>query len=103
MTGRVRSLYPGISPALVGHGPSGCGAGEGFRCAQRFAGIQIAASLSMEPFQVSRWRLRRTRHIWILNAVLVLSYHLTAGRLSCLGRDLRSTEMILLRIPAAKQ
>ena len=33
-----------------------------------------AALLSIEPFQGSRWRLRRTRQIWILNAVLVLPY-----------------------------
>src|SRR5215470_1806628 len=32
-----------------------------------------AASLSIEPFEVSRLRLRRTRqqHVWILNGVLV--------------------------------
>jgi hypothetical protein len=31
-----------------------------------------AGALSIRPFQVSRWRLRRTRQLWVLNAVLVL-------------------------------
>jgi hypothetical protein len=31
-----------------------------------------AGALSIRPFQVSRWRLRRTRHLWVLNGVLVL-------------------------------
>ena len=30
-----------------------------------------AGALSIRPFQVSRWRLRRTRHPWVLNAYLV--------------------------------
>ena len=35
-----------------------------------------AGALSIRPFQVSRWRLRRTRHPWVLNAVLVPGYWL---------------------------
>ena len=33
-------------------------------------------ALSIRPFQVSRWRLRRTRHPWVLNADLVRRYRL---------------------------
>src|SRR6516225_9732301 len=34
-------------------------------------------ALSIRPFQVSRWRLRRTRQLWVLNALLVLGYGVT--------------------------
>ena len=54
-----------------------------------------AALLSIEPFQGSRWRLRRTRQIWILNAVLVLAYQSLRAIRSCLDVVLRSTEMLL--------
>ena len=37
-----------------------------------------AGALSLRPFQVSRWRLRRTRHLWVFNGVLVLRYGLDA-------------------------
>ena len=33
-------------------------------------------ALSIRPFQVSRWRWRRTRHLWVFNGVLVLGYGL---------------------------
>jgi len=33
-----------------------------------------AGALSIRPFQVSRWRLRRTRLLWVLNPVLVPGY-----------------------------
>ena len=33
-----------------------------------------AGALSIRPFQVSRWRLRRTRQLWVLIACLVLGY-----------------------------
>jgi len=39
----------------------------------------IAASLSIEPFEGSRWRLRRTRLVCVLNGVLVLGYYLFTG------------------------
>jgi hypothetical protein len=35
-----------------------------------------AGALSIRPFQVSRWRLRRTRHPWVVNADLVRRYGL---------------------------
>jgi hypothetical protein len=35
-----------------------------------------SGALSIRPFQVSRWRLRRTRHPWVLNADLVRGYGL---------------------------
>jgi hypothetical protein len=35
-----------------------------------------AGALSIRPFQVSRWRLRRARQLWVFNAVLVLRYGL---------------------------
>jgi len=38
----------------------------------------IAASVSIEPFQGSRWRLRRTRQVWVLNGLLVLPYRIPA-------------------------
>ena len=38
-----------------------------------------AGALSIRPFQVSRWRLRRTRHPWVLNADLVRRYRLEGG------------------------
>jgi hypothetical protein len=38
-----------------------------------------AGTLSIRPFQVSRWRLRRTRHPWVLNADLVRRYRLEGG------------------------
>src|SRR5512144_523186 len=37
--------------------------------------VRVGA-LSIRPFQVSRWRLRRTRHPWVLNADLVRRYRL---------------------------
>src|ERR1039458_10681030 len=33
------------------------------------------AALSISPFERSRWRLRRTRQLWVLHAVLVLPYY----------------------------
>jgi hypothetical protein len=45
-----------------------------------------AGALSIRPFQVSRWRLRRTRQLWVLNAVLVLRYGLESA-----FRQIRST------------
>ena len=33
-----------------------------------------AGALSIRSFQVSRWRLRRTRPLWVFNADLVLRY-----------------------------
>src|SRR5215813_15346720 len=63
----------------------------------------MAALLSIEPFQGSRWRLRRMRQIWILNAVLVLPYQFLWAIRSCLGMVLRSTEMILHPISDPKQ
>ena len=38
-----------------------------------------AGALSIRPFQVSRWRLRRTRHLWVFNGGLVLGYGLERG------------------------
>jgi len=38
-----------------------------------------AGALSIRPFQVSRWRLRRTRHLWVFNGVLVLGYGSESG------------------------
>jgi len=38
-----------------------------------------AGALSIRPFQGSRWRLRRTRHPWVLNADLVRRYRLEGG------------------------
>ena len=38
-----------------------------------------AGALPIRPFQVSRWRLWRTRHPWVLNADLVRRYRLEAG------------------------
>jgi hypothetical protein len=38
-----------------------------------------SGALSIRPFQVSRWRLRRTRHPWVLNADLVRRYQLEGG------------------------
>ena len=35
-----------------------------------------AGALSIRPFQVSRWRLRWTRHLWVFNGVLVREYGL---------------------------
>ena len=43
--------------------------------AQAQMGVQ-AGGLSIRPFQVSRWRLRRARQLWVFNAVLVLRYGL---------------------------
>ena len=63
----------------------------------------MAALLSIEPFQGSRWRLRRMRQIWILNAVLVLPYQFLWAIRLCLGVVLRSTEMILHPISDPKQ
>ena len=39
----------------------------------------LAGALSIRPFQVSRWRLRRTRHLWVFNGGLVLGYGLERG------------------------
>jgi len=45
-----------------------------------------AGALSIRPFQVSRWRLRRTRQLWVLIAVLVLGCGLERA-----FRQIRST------------
>ena len=62
-----------------------------------------SASLSIEPFQGSRWRLRRTRLVCILNGVLVLSYPPAEEPESWLGRKRRNIRMILLPTPVARQ
>jgi len=41
--------------------------------AQAQMGVQ-AGGLSIRPFQVSRWRLRRARLLWVLNGVLLVGY-----------------------------
>jgi len=43
------------------------------RMAQAQMGVQ-AGGLSIRPFQVSRWRLRRARLLWVLNGVLLVGY-----------------------------
>src|ERR1700731_5098439 len=43
------------------------------------AHVRSAGALSIRPFQVSRWRLRRTRHLWVFNGILVLPYYLSGG------------------------
>ena len=53
-----------------------------------------AASVSIERFHGSRWPLRRTRLVGILNGALVLSYHLGRAAISAES----ATEMILPHI-----
>jgi hypothetical protein len=43
------------------------------RMAEAQMGVQ-AGGLSIRPFQVSRWRLRRARLLWVLNGVLLVGY-----------------------------
>ena len=45
-----------------------------------------AGALSIRPFQVSRWRLRRTRAPWVLNADLVRGYGLKGALAGWKGR-----------------
>jgi hypothetical protein len=45
--------------------------------------VRQSGVTSIRSFQVGRWRLRRTRQLWILNAVLVLPYYFSAGIPSC--------------------
>ena len=48
-------------------------------------------ALSIRPFQISRWRLRRARLLWVFIAVLVLRYGLEGAfleiRSTCAGAD----------------
>src|SRR5664279_6303765 len=52
---------------------------------------------------MSRWRLRRTRPLWNLNAVLVLPNHPCRGTPSKLDSNLRSTKTILHPMSTAEQ
>src|SRR5262245_51465102 len=47
------------------------------------SGARGAGALSIRPFQVSRWRLRRTWQLWVFNAVLVLPHRFLVGILAC--------------------
>ena len=44
---------------------------------------------SIRPFQVSRWRLRWTRHLWVFNGVLVREYGLEGAFVGWSGSTLR--------------
>src|SRR5215471_9711457 len=46
-------------------------------------GNRIAASVRIEAFEGSRWRLRRTRLVCVLNGVLVLRYCILTGIPPC--------------------
>jgi hypothetical protein len=75
----------------------------GFRTRDRVCILPGRRVFSGEPFQGSRWRLRRTRQIWILNGVLVLRYRFLRKIPTSRAQRLAQHEMILHLDALSKQ